>query len=765
MKNKSGLRGWQRSKRHAQQAQSMRRHGLRTGLRFWQMMGYGVLSSSVITPLAHAQQIAAPVPATASDAAGNPPAPVVSQTEGGASSAVLPDVIVTAERRSTSELKTPVAVTQIASRRIQEQKIQQIADLAGTTPGLSAPGATYNMQSVFIRGIGTTDPGVPSAVGTYVDDVYIPRTFGTGLFDLPDVESIQVLRGPQGTLYGENTSAGALKITTRTPNDQTEASVDMLGGTDGNFQTHEYVSGPIIPGVLAGSFAYAHRQNSGTLYNAYLHKDVNAIDTDQFRGKLSFTPTKDLQAVLSVDGTRDFSDNPTLVPLNYPGGSPNTTYAAFNPQLRRYQGGGSLNVTDRLNDHYSIKSITALRGFSDHPSPWEMDGTPSNNYGFSQDIHEREFTQELQLQGKYDRFNFTTGVFFYHELFDFTRVSWLNGNYSGIASDTNTSSVGLYGEGTYNLTRKLAVTAGVRYSYEVQHFNSAGYIDSPQGVPLSQTYSANNLRSSWNAWTPKLALTYQWTDDLMTYASWTKGDKNGGYNRSAATYAIAAAPVNPETVTTYELGAKARLFENHLQTSVALFYNVYNGYQASISNPIINGQLILGSVIANAAKAKTEGAEAQATVAPIKGMLLNVSAAYTYSRFDSFENPTGAANANYTGNSLPFAPRFSLGASLDYAVPIAIPGKINLNANVNFLTQTFDDAANTPQLRIPSQLYVNLSAHYAFPDRHWTASVWVDNLFDRRYPVGEKFYLPSAKVYASDFNPPREVMVGLRYTY
>lgn len=727
-------------------------------------MSYGILSSSVLTAAAHAQQ--AEAPAAASDAAGRQGIPVAASGNAtGTAPAVLPDVVVTAERRGTAELRTPVAVTEIGSRQIQAQKIQKIADLAGTTPGLTTPGATYNMQSVFIRGIGTTDPGVPSAVGTYVDDVYIPRTFGTGLFDLPDVENIQILRGPQGTLYGENTSAGAIKITTKTPTDQPEASVDMMGGTDGNFQTHAYVAGPILPGVLAGSFAYAHRQDSGTLYNAYLHQKVNSIDTDQFRAKLNFTPTKDLQAVLSVDGTRDFSDNPTLVPLNYPGAGPNTTYAAFNPKLKRYQGGGSLSVTEQLNDRFAVKSITALRGFTDDPSPWEMDGKPSNNYGFSQNIHEREFTQELQLQGKYDRFNFTTGVFFYHELFDFTRVSWLNGAYSGIASDTNTTSVGLYGEGTYNLTRRLALTVGLRYNYEVQHFNGAGYVDSSAGVPVSQTYSANNLRSSWNAWTPKVALSYQWTDNLMTYASWTKGDKNGGYNRSAATYAIATTPVNPETVTTYEVGAKAKLFANHLQTSVALFYNVYDGYQATVSNPIINGQLILGSVIVNAAKAKTEGVEAQATAAPLKGMLLNLSAAYTFSRFDSFENPTGAANANYAGNSLPFAPRVSLGASADYVVPVRFPGRISLNGNINFLTQTFNDAANTPQLRIPAQLYVNLGAQYVFPDRHWTASVWVNNLLDRRYPVGEKFYLPTAGVYASDFNPPREVMVGLRYTY
>ncbi len=221
----------------------------------------------------------------------------------------------------------------------------------------------------------------------------------------------------------------------------------------------------------------------------------------------------------------------------------------------------------------------------------------------------------------------------------------------------------------------------------------------------------------------------------MSYVSVTSGQKVGGYNRAASTAAIAGIPVGPEKVTAYELGTKSTFWGGRATTSVAVFYNDFRDYQASITNPQINGQFITGAVVVNAARARTEGAELEAAAKFTADWDAKLAAGYLDTRFGNFENPTGAANTNYAGNELPTAPKWTLGLSSNYRLRLPVPGAARVNANVRYISDQFSDIANTAVTQLPPQTYVGVGANYTTADEHWVFSLVVQNLLDRAYPV------------------------------
>lgn len=410
------------------------------------------------------------------------------------------DIVVTAERRETSLQKTPIAISAVGGDALQAQRLQVLRDLATEVPSLVTPGMHANMQSVYIRGIGTSDPGVYPAVGLYIDDVYIPRTFGNGIFDLPDIQRVEVLRGPQGTLYGLNTSAGAIKFVSRDPGNETIGHVDIGYGSYDAFDGHAYISGPVVSDRLSASFAYTHRRRDGHIYNVTLGKYVDAVKSDQFRAKLRWTPTGagGLDVILSVDGTRERSDNANYIPVGYPGSGPYTSFSNVDQKLRRNIGGVSLRATLPVSDTITLKSITAYRGLEDDPSPWDQDATPLQTYGWTQYIDQRQFSQEVQALGDFGSLNFVLGVSFFRERLDFIRNTFTNNAYSLIDSHIIDRSLGVYGQATYDLTDKLSVTAGLRFNKEWQRFDNASYTSNAANDRIALRYSVAGLKDDWN---------------------------------------------------------------------------------------------------------------------------------------------------------------------------------------------------------------------------------------------------------------------------
>jgi iron complex outermembrane receptor protein len=676
------------------------------------------------------------------------------------------DIVVTAERRVSSVQKVPVAVGVLGGDDLQRNGIKKLWDANGAIAGLYLPSYPSNMQYVSIRGIGTSDPGVFAAVGYYLDDVYLGRTFGRGAIDLPDLERVEVLRGPQGTLYGQNTTGGAIKFVSRDPSlTSADNWVSLSAGNIGALEAHAYLSAPIVKDRLSASLAFSHRQNSGDTYNVYRHTKVDRLDVDQWRAKLRWSPSDRLDVVLSVDGTRDNSDNYISSPHNVPGGGkPRTIYANTDSEMHRNDLGETLKIAYKLDDHLTLKSISAHRRDHTDPHPWDQDALPYDYFGWNQRFTERVLSQEFQLNGDYDRLNFTLGANIYDEKFDFNRLQWLNLAYTNLESHVTYKSYAIYGQGHYRVIGGLGVTLGGRFNWEKQTFEAESYKSNVDRQRLATNYIVGGLKQKVNNFTPKVGIDYQAGRDVLAYASYTVGNKSGGFNRAAGTLAVASLPVSPEKVKTIEVGLKSSFWNRRITINIAAFHNKFTNYQATVTNPVINGSVVNGNVVVNAGAAITKGIELESSIRPVTGLELHAAATVLRTKFTQFVNPTGNANADYTGNQVPYAPRFTFSTGFSYRLPLHIPGSLQLAGSVSYVKRNYTDIANTKAVRADSQTYVNANLDYITGDGHWQFSINAKNLLNKTYVLGSSINA-TLNTNTSSYNPPRTVLGTIRYNF
>lgn len=729
--------------------------------------------------------------------------PAAAQTSQGTTTAPtqLKDVVVTATRHTTKLQKTPVAVTVVTPKQILQQNLTTARDLAGKLPGvtITRSGITPLTQIFFIRGIGNSDPIFDPNIGQYLDDVYLPRAIN-GMSDLTDLERVEILRGPQGTLFGENSDAGAIRYITREPTDTTTANFDVGGGTFGAFNVHGYVAGPIVPGVLDGSIAVAHDQHEGYNYDPTIGQRVNNLNTTGARGKLLAHINPDLSVEFEADGALDYSGSDYYAPVSpiiggtlkkpiYGPTNLNDSYASQAPKNDSWVGGVSLRVVYNINPNLTLKSITAYRGFSQNPINYNNDGQPlvpysatdpqlvsiSDNYIV---YREQEITQELQLLGNYQKFDFASGLYFLHENFASNRIGYVVSPTAATATpaypedqigDTKTTDYAAYAQGDYHFTDKLTGTLGGRYTIENRGFRFQGIYDNFAGVPLNPPSSANFTYSgnkTWYSFTPKYGLSYQFTPDIFGYGSIAEGFNAGGFNNRASSLATAL-PYNQEKVTTYEIGLKTDWLDHRLRVNATGFYNDYTGMQqtAQVISPVTGG---LVSVRANVNAAHSEGFELETTAVPVDGLTLTGNVSYLWSRFDSFSNPGASVNTgkavSATGNQLPFAPRWQLYGAANYDIPLHIPGQVSLGSDIAYVTSYYSDVFNYPQGEIHPQAYVDAFVSYALPGGRWTAVLTGQNLTNR-VAFQSLTWSGSPSLWEGPVSPPRTVFFKLAYRY
>jgi iron complex outermembrane receptor protein len=709
----------------------------------------------------------------------------------------LTDIVVTATRQSTQVQETPVAVTVITQSDIDEQNITTARDLAGKTPGVTIlrSGITPLTQVFFIRGIGESDPIFDPAIAQYVDDVYLPRAIN-GLSDLTDIERVEVLRGPQGTLFGDNADAGAIRYITKDPSDKTAVDFDVGGGNYGTFQTHAYVSGALIAGVLDGSVAFAHDQHDGYTYDPTIGQHVNDQNTNGFRGKLLAKFSDSWSALLSIDGLRDNSDTAYYTPVLrivggtlaapvYASSNLNDSYSSQRPLNHSWSDGVSLKVTDVFSEHLTFKSISAARGFAQDPVNYNNDGEPLVPYNakyptpvsISDNLivyKDKEWTQEFQAQGNYDRFDFTGGLYYLYENFSSNRIGDVV-NAAGVGKpaypfdqigDTQTTTGAIYTQGDYHFTDRLTGTLGLRYTIEHRRFAFEGVDDDFAGEPLPLTNPATAADFSylgskdWYSLTPKYGVQYKVAEELFAYLSVSKGFRAGGFNNRAVSLA-SALPYNEENVTTYETGIKSDWWDNRLRVNLTGFFNDYRNLQqtATVISPVNDTPV---SVRTNAGTAHTEGFELETVVEPIEGLQWTNNASYLDTRYISFLN-AGGPGVDATGNQLPFSPRWTLYSQGAYTLHLQIPGAVRIGADASYQTSFFSDVLNRPQNVIGSQIYTDAFVSYSLPGRHWTASLTGHNLGDRRY-FQSLSYAGSKNSWEGPVSPPRTVFFKIGYT-
>jgi len=703
---------------------------------------------------------------TISDAASAREEPVAPAVAASPATTTEDDIVVTAARRATDLQKTALTISAFDPKTLADRNIANIRDLAGQIPNLfvARTSISHTTQTFSLRGVGESDPIQEPVLAIYVDDVYVPRQIGS-MSEFVDLERIEVLRGPQGTLYGRNSSAGALRIITRDPDQTLRGSAELGYGSFNDMQFHGIVSGPIAGDTLSGSIAYIHRSRDGVTWNPTLGHDVNRIDLDAIRGKLRFTGIARLDALLTVNLTRDRSDTRSYIPVNQPGGfDRRRSYSEVEPLQHLDSESASLRLNYTVLPKLGIKWVSAIGGFHLNPVAYDNDGEAALIQKNLIDYQDKYVSQEVQLTGDFEPVTFTGGLFYLYERFFVERDGFSRTGTAATApiarlrahNFTETNAYAVFGEATWRATDIFSLTGGLRGTIERKRFVFDNKLLDADRKVVGQSI-AGEASKSWRALTPKATLQAQWTPNLLQYLTYARGFKSGGFDNRATRLDLATLPFNPETVSTYEGGLKATLFGRALRSNLAVFYNDYRGLQVSFYDPAY-----VGSRRGNAGKAHSWGIELENDLRVSKRLTLQASGGYLLARYDDYKG-AGGRGINADGNPLTNAPEWSLSGGSTYTLPLGRRGDLRLAANAQYQSSFYTSALARPQDLVPGQTFVNGTITWIPNDTRFQLSLQGKNILGADQPVGTSF-TPSTGIYYKNYPDPATVLVSVKVT-
>jgi iron complex outermembrane receptor protein len=659
-------------------------------------------------------------------------------------------VTVTAERRETKLQETPVAETVFTTNAIEANRVVSFQDVAISVPNLTYTQFSAQESYFSIRGtlINNNAAGWDDAVATFIDDV--PTTgLGDVNPDLFDLASIEVLRGPQGTLFGRNATGGAVIVRTLPPSFTFQAKVEGTYGSYNLGEVRGLVTGPLSD-TLAAKLVIDLNHQDDYINNVTLHDKTAGTDLANFRAQLLWKPNDKLSVLFSGDYLLDRSGGyptrllgdflPALFPtLSY---SPYDTNQAINGSQHRNIAGLSARVTWES----PIGTLTSITGYRyvDGLFPNTIIGDPENQLPTEGIVRDTQISQEVRLASPSDQpLTWVGGVFALHSnkreggpigfFFNPNTVAGLfsaANNYTQFSDQrVATDSFAVFGEANYAFLPTLKLTAGLRASVERKSGRSVVTytLDDPVNLPPGDaTYS-----HTWSAITPKVTLSFQPTPNFMAYLTAAEGFKSGGYDLSGSSAGISsdvvnaalAHPFDQETVWNFEAGEKLTALGNRLVFDVAVFDDEYHNLQTS-QLVIINGIPI--PLTSNAGKARVAGAEVESQFLPTDWLTLGVTYAYMDSHFLS-------PMTGFTGARIPYAPKDQVHASAEFHFPLPNnSGKLNLGVDYTYHTRVFFDNANTApaflQQRSIWNGIVNAHVEYHSPDDKWKLAVWGKNI-------------------------------------
>lgn len=624
--------------------------------------------------------------------------PIVAIAQAPERASELEEVMVVAQRVEESLQDTPIAVSVFSQESLENLGIHSANEIAHYTPNMtseSQPGST-STTNYAIRGITTTDPtlSVEASVGVYVNGIYVARSNGA-IFDVVDLASIEVLRGPQGTLYGRNTTGGAINVITARPKGELGFKQALTVGNLNRFRSTTTIDTPEWYG-LAGKFSYMHYQQDGFVDNTTTNfqqgsaGDFGERNDDAYNIALTWSPTDALVLDFNYDNTDSssvpqgsqltwvdsdiarvvtdyaaffpgcFDTSPLCAPINEAYAAAENVASADRVDSLNlpYAGEEQLNISGYsvianwdLNDQLTIKSLTGVRemkveqrtdlsggGFSTNPGETGSGVTTLFAAGDPNIKKQNQFSQELQLIGSLDDLSFIMGLYYFEEdAKETTREQVaLNLSFWGASKSykVDNRSYAAYGQGTYSLTDALRVTAGLRYSQDDKKL----FQDQAPDPLNPQDRVQADFKKDFNNVSGTFTLDYDWTDQVSTYLRYASGYKSGGYfSRASIQY---QEPFDDETLDSFELGMKSQWLDNRLRANVAVFYSEYDGLQISQFVPGVGGA---ESVLSNAGKANYSGAEIELLAVPVAGLTLNLSYGWLDPQYDEYEffDPTG----------------------------------------------------------------------------------------------------------------------------
>jgi iron complex outermembrane receptor protein len=691
--------------------------------------------------------------------------------------ASLDDIVVTARRRDERLQDVPVAVTALTSETLENLQASDIGDLEGAVPNLTLHEGDANNAVIYLRGVGQVDslafadPGV----GVYVDDVYLGRAQGAFL-SVYDVDRIEVLRGPQGTLYGRNTIGGAVKFVSSRlsaePNGRLEASVG-----DYNLREVRGAFGGALndEGTILARAAVAYASRDGYSENAFDGQDDG--DRNELAGRVSleYRPSDVFSIRLNVDASSDSPDTSrtparaTPVFGAYPAtmDDPFRVNANFNDLADLDTFGASVTAEYAFGDALTFKSVTAYRSM-DYASHLDLDATPDPIFGVYVDENQHQFSQEFQLSYVGDRLTAVGGLFYFDET-DLTYSGLLGpaiGLVTGSINDQHNRSYALYGQGTYALTDRLNLTAGVRYTYEDKDFarTQTLYPSAPTTVPGRNdpglTLTDLDTSANWDSLSPKVGLDYEISDDVMGYVSVSRGFKSGGFD-GRANDADGARPYDPETLWAYEAGIKSSLFDRRVTANLAAFWNDYTDLQ--LSSFTADGSGGFEALFTNAGAATIRGLELELAARPMDGLTLNGTIGYLDAKYDEYIGPGGADISDQ--RELVNAPKWSSRLGAVYVAELGASGRLTFGADAAYRSKVYPTVSSSEVLAQDAYTLIDAFVRWTDSNDRFSVELGGKNLTDERY-VEQGFDLSDSLGYQlAYFGAPRTVRLtaGVRF--
>lgn len=684
----------------------------------------------------------------------------------------LERIEVTARKTAESLQNVPVAVTSVGAEQLEQNGISVMTEIQQFSPNttLQSSRGTNSTLSAFIRGVGQDDPlwGYEPGVGIYVDDIYIARPQGAVL-DILDVERIEVLRGPQGSLYGKNTIGGAIKYVTKKMAGDMEFDIEA---TFGNYARQDYkVAGkmPVIDDKLYVGFALASLSRDG--YGEFLQSDLSGQDLenynkDVFAGRVTveFTPTDDLFFRFNYDNTVDDSNAkggyrllPSIV-TDAP--VPNNVYDSYTsmPTWNSVESEGtSLTVEYYINDFWSVKSVTAKRtNYS--KTNIDFDNTAERIFDVPAIYDDEQFSQEFQLNYDGESLTLVSGLYYFdgESCGHFDAILEHLGNVLGadgltreVTGCNNSESYAAYTQGSYNVTDKLSFTLGARYTQEEKD----AVVNN--GVVMQTVYPESawvpgyergdvtfpevlNDSADWSRFTPRAGVEYQYSDNMMIFASYSQGFKSGTFNPRASGPEPA---VDPEVVDSFELGIKSE-WDDNLRVNATVFYLDHQDRQFVTVLPIDGGDgSELSQRLGNIGQSTASGLELEVEYAATEHLNLFATLGLIDSSFEEVNS------YNSDGSPIDISDTFTITNTPETTANVGFTYNIESNVgsfvvNGNYYYRSQYDL-NVTQNLLSQEGYglLNFGVNWYSNEGDWTAALHMKNMTDEEYLVGNYAFL------------------------
>ena len=649
-------------------------------------------------------------------------------------------VTVSATKTGAADLQsTPLSITAIPARALEQLGIQTVEGLAGFVPTLTVSQQT-GLTQLSIRGIGTNSVvlGADPSSTTHLDGVYLARP-AMGLIDLLNVERVEILRGPQGTLYGRNSVGGTINIVTRQPTNALETSVRLTAGSYDRLRAEGAISGPLVKNKAMGNFAFLRATRKGFVKDlVHPEHSLGSEDTWAGRGQLRLVLGTRSEMLLSGDHARYEG-----VPLTYAKPiAPKPGYTFVSPASlwevrasdlahgKNIQQGASAKLTAQLNSTMTLNSLTAYRR-SNYRAFTDGDATELTLQTVDVPDIQRQASEELTLVRHTPKLTWIGGLFFFEEHNE-GRVEITV--YPAVQirpfAKIGTNARAMFGQATYSLSRRVSLTGGVRYTDEQKDIDNVGgtYLIGTNVLANPGSFYQYVDTVDFDAWTPRVSIQAQASPDTLVYLSAARGFKSGGFNPASPRAGLA---FNPEYAWSYEVGLKRSMASGRVRANTAVFYTDYRDLQVqSFIRPGVPD-------ISNAASAIIKGVEVEVGAAARRSLRLSGHFSWLDASYDRFMAVLpGGATRLVAGNRLNNAPEWSGSGSAVYEFAAGRKGTASVRGDLSWQSQVFFTPVNDAIETQRAYGLVHLRAGFEPASRRWEIAVYVRNAGDQEYITG-----------------------------